>query len=180
MALVLIVSKSAFAQKDTIGLHIPYTDGNVAYERVVNAGKIPQTLLFSNANIWFMAHSNNNHPDITEDSMLYRIVAKYGYSITFDGILNHATAGVVNFAIQIDCKDGRYRCRIFNVTLQYNNLSGVPIYTNANGMMTALTGGPNNTGMNTNQLKRAFTAMNTAIMDTMRSLNKTMNDSNDF
>ena len=46
--------------------------------------------------------------------------------------------------------------------------------------MVALLSGPNTTGINTNQIKRAFAAMNAVIADTMASLNKTMSDNNDF
>lgn len=180
IAFVLFV-KSAFAQKDTVGLNIPFSNGAVTYEKVYNADKLSQQLLFSNSQLWFVAHYKGPiNPIQLEDSLLCRIVAKGSEPMVFKSVLNMALDCNMNYTIQIDAKDGKYRCRIFNIVLQYLDADNKKQYLDVNDMAAALAGGTNATGMNANQLKRAFVAINGTVNNTLALLNKTMTDNDDF
>lgn len=47
----VFLAKSAFAQKDTVGLNVPYVNNTVIYERVFDAPNTSETLLYSNAGL---------------------------------------------------------------------------------------------------------------------------------
>jgi hypothetical protein len=179
--LLILLAGKAFAQKDTLGLHIPYANGELVYEKVFNVpGNTSKNLLFNNAQFWFLEHYNSLDCIQLKDSALSRIVAKSHESMTFSGPLNVALSCNDEFNVQIDCKNGKYRCRIFNIIIQYAEADGTKQYIKTNDMAAALLSGPNIAGFNNNQLKRAFSALNTTINNTMLLLNKTMADNNDF
>ena len=48
----IIFAKSAFAQKDTVGLNVPFANNTVVYERVFDVPNAPKNLLYSNAGLW--------------------------------------------------------------------------------------------------------------------------------
>jgi hypothetical protein len=48
---LIIFTKSAFAQKDTVGLNIPFANNTVVYERVFEVPNAPKNMLFGNAGL---------------------------------------------------------------------------------------------------------------------------------
>jgi hypothetical protein len=183
-ALLLLFTKSLFAQtisKDTIGLNIPYNNGVVVYEKVVNAGYISKAMLASNAQTWFLQCYNNHLAVMPLDTSDYRIVGNGSEVINFKGALWATNSANANFLLQIDCKDGRYRYRIFDINVVYyinNQKCNFP----ANDMAFVLTGGKNDTGFTINQLKSAAAAINNMVNIVVSSLNQniTQNTNADF
>jgi len=118
--LLIISAKGAFAQKDTIGLNVPFIDSTVAYERVFDAPNAPKNLLYSNAGLWFA----ETHPygGITQlqlqDPVLSRVAGRVtassreSYKVLWQTNYYSLT---YNFTVQVDCKNGKYRVRIYNI-----------------------------------------------------------------
>ena len=52
------------AQKDTVGLKIPVTDGAVIYERVFDVPGKSKADLYKNAQLWFADHYVNSNNEI--------------------------------------------------------------------------------------------------------------------
>ena len=50
---LIIFAKSASAQKDTVGLNVPFVNNTVVYEKVFDVPTAPKNLLYSNASLWF-------------------------------------------------------------------------------------------------------------------------------
>src|SRR4051812_3073290 len=76
--LLIISAKSAIAQKDTVGLNVPYVNGTVVYEQVFDAPNASKKLLYSNAGLWVA----QTHPYVAdtqlqlEDPGLSRVVGR--------------------------------------------------------------------------------------------------------
>ena len=77
--LVLIVfAKSAFAQKDTVGLNVPFVNNTVVYERVIDVPNASKNLLYSNAGLWLA----ETHPYVADtqvqlvDPVLSRVAGR--------------------------------------------------------------------------------------------------------
>ena len=126
----LLCAGKAFAQKDTIGLNIPFVDQSVVYERVYDVPNASQRLLYSNARVWFAGtHPDGGKTQLTlRDSVLSRVAGRSTYAIDVPYKLlwqtEHYTA-IYNFTVQIDCKDNKYRLRIYNA--QYGNDTPIAI-----------------------------------------------------
>jgi len=116
----LLCAGNVFAQKDTVGLNIPFVDNSVVYEKVYNVPKASQSLLYSNARVWFAGtHPDGGKTQLTlRDSVLSRVAGRANYAIDVPYKLlwetQHYTA-IYNFTVQIDCKDNKYRLRIYNI-----------------------------------------------------------------
>jgi hypothetical protein len=179
----LLCAGNAFAQKDTIGLNIPFVNNSVVYEKVYNVPKASQTLLFSNARVWFAGiHPDGGKTQLTlRDTVLFRITGRASYAIDVPYKILWDTynyTNIYNFTVQIDCKDGKYRLRISNA--QYS-AANTPI----EDMMQALIQSKSlrlGTGANLskNDLKERLRMFNNIVNNLMADINKKMVDDNDF
>ena len=176
----ILIAKSAFAQKDTVHLNIPMTDGAIIYQRVFSVPGMSTAALYNNALLWFIEHYKSTRDIQTADPDFGRVVGKGIEVSTFKGPLNIDVPYNLNITIQIDCKDGRFRCRIFNITMDDQGQGKDKLITIPEDLMNQLLGKRSGTGFNNNQAQRALESLNTAINNTMLSLNRTMNEKNDF
>ncbi len=173
LALILII-KSAFAQKDTIGLHVPYIDGSVTYEKVVSTAGKTHATLFNNAVTWLAVQPGGLQAIQLSDSVTHRLVTRQIQISTFDGLAGTSVTCKIHFALQIDCRDGKYRCRINNILLECK--TDAVFTTRSEELMQQLLGEKNDPNFTNNMAKRALQTVNETMAAAMASLNKSMND----
>jgi hypothetical protein len=182
---LIIFTKSAFAQKDTIGINVPFVNNTVVYERVFDAPNAPGSLLYSNAGLWFAeTHSYGGTTKLQlEDPDLLRVAGRANFSTVVPNKVlwqtNYDTY-TYNFTLRIDCKDNKYRIRIYNI----QDMTGT-IYTPVDDMMQSLinsksltlaTGGV----IKKESFKKCFQALNTVIDNVMADINKNIMADNSF
>jgi hypothetical protein len=184
---MLLCTKNLFAQKDTVGLHIPFIDSTIAYERVFNVSNAPKNLLYANAGIWLAeTHPYYVNTQLTlSDPQLSRVVGRvsaFSDNIKLDKVLWQSFYGQLNysFTIQIDCKDNKYRVRIYNI--QY--VSGT-VYNPMDNLMLSLIASKSyaitdNVSLNTKGLKLCFQVLNTVVDNVMNMINKDIIIDNSF
>jgi hypothetical protein len=182
---LLLCTKNLFAQKDTVGLNVPFADNTVAYERVFNVSNANKSLLYANAGIWLAeTHPYGGNTQLTlKDDNLSRVVGRVKYTVvTTEKILweNNYSNYVSDFTIQIDCRDNQYRVRIYNIQ---NEVGTTYIPTDElmqsliKSKSYALDGGG---FINTKALKQLFQTLNTAMDNVMTDINKSMLQDNAF
>lgn len=117
-AVALLLSNMAFAQKDTTGLNIPVKDGAVVYEQVYQVPNKSKADLYKNAKQWFVDYFKSSKDVIqNEDKEDGKIVGKGILLIPFKGALGSSVIYDDKLSIQVDCKDSKYRIRIYEQTL---------------------------------------------------------------
>ncbi|MGN6181150.1 MAG: DUF4468 domain-containing protein [Mucilaginibacter sp.] len=181
----VFLAKSAFAQKDTVGLNVPYVNNTVIYERVFDAPNTTQNLLYSNAELWLA----ETHPYIANtqltlaDPALSRVVGRLNssaggsYKVLWETQYYTIT---YNFTLQVDCKDNKYRIRIYNIQdvlgdtytpIEYlmQSLINSKSYNFANGAV-----------LKTQDLKQRFQALNVIVNNVMAEINKNITEDNSF
>ncbi|MDB4926441.1 DUF4468 domain-containing protein [Mucilaginibacter sp.] len=187
LVFILITKITLAQQTDTVGLNTPFINGEVAYQKVFNAPNKPGPLLFSNAQLWFVKHYKTLNSIQIQDDVVGRVVGKGVELLTFKGMLGINGGYDVDMTIQIDCKDGRYRTRIFNIVIETEDINKVKTYTNAEHLMNDLLGikttvvaANYNNPLNKNQSKRALQSLNVLVDNVMGSINQIMNDNDNF
>ena len=185
--LVLIIfAKSAFAQKDTVGLNVPFVNNTVIYERVFDVPNAPKNLLYSNAGLWFAeTHPYVGKTDLQlQDPALSRVAGRIISSVdtSSNAYWNsfHYTY-TFNCTIQIDCKDNKYRIRIYN----FEDVLDGPVYTPLDNLMQSLINSKSCTLANggvlkTPDLKIRFQKLNAVINNVMADINKSILADNSF
>ncbi|MDB5136029.1 MAG: hypothetical protein JWP37_2632 [Mucilaginibacter sp.] len=175
----ILITNIAFAQKDTIGLNIPISNGKVIYERVFKTPGKSKSELYNNAQTWFIEHYNGARNIEINDTTMGRLVGRGKEIVNFKGPLGVLMPFDNRLTIQIDCKDSVYRCRIFNMRLSYPKTTTTDdIDTNPEEMVSILTG--KSGVLNKNQARRMLESLNITINDTMLSLYKNMTEKDDF
>ena len=118
----------AKAQIDTTRIDIPMKDGKIFYEGIVETPNLTKVDLYNNAKQWFVDYFKSSKDVIqNEDKDQGRIVGK---GIIFISRKDNGSKGDYNdeITIQVDVKDGKYRYRIYNMTIirevSYNALTG--------------------------------------------------------
>ncbi len=117
IALLAIASFVAKAQQDTTGFDIPMKDGRIVYEGIVETPNLAKMDLYNNAKQWFVDYFNSSKDVIqNEDKDQGRIIGKgiifiYRKTISINGAYDD------RITVQIDLKDGKYRYKIYNMTI---------------------------------------------------------------
>jgi len=182
---LIIFAKSAFAQKDTIGLNVPFINNSVVYERVFNVPNAPKTLLYSNAGLWLAeTHPYGGKTELKlEDPVLSRVAgtvtcAAGGSYKVFLGT-NYYTF-TFNFTLQIDCEDNKYRIRIYNIQDVFDaNYAAIDDMMQSlinSKSLTLTTGGV----MKKDDFEKCFQALNIVIGNVMADINKNIMVDNSF
>jgi hypothetical protein len=182
----IIFAKSAFAQKDTVGLNVPFVNNTVVYEKVFDVPNAPKNLLYSNAGLWFA----ETHPYVQDtqlqlvDPVLSRVVGRvksYTVVVTNKVLWDTYYGNITyNFTLQVDCKDNKYRIRIYNIQDVLGN-----DYTPVDNLMLALISSKSYTLANaavlkTPDLKQRFQALNTIVNNVLADITKSMLVDNSF
>jgi len=182
----IIFAKSAFAQKDTVGLNIPFANNTIVYEKVVGVPNAAKNTLFGNAGLWLAETRPYNIADIQlqlEDPVLSRVVGKVNYSLTESNKFFLSTlydTYICSFTLQIDCKDNKYRIRIYNIQDVGNTT-----YTPVEKLMYALIDSKSYTFADGGILKVAdlqnrFKTLNTIVSNLITDITKSMTVDNSF
>ena len=96
---LIIFAKSAFAQKDTVGLKVPFVNNTVVYERVFDVPNAPKDLLYSNAGLWLA----ETHPYVADtqlqlaDPVLSRVVGR----VTSSNVVSYKVLWQTNYLTDI-------------------------------------------------------------------------------
>jgi hypothetical protein len=177
----IFFAKTTFAQKDTVGLNIPIIDGAVVYQKVFNVPDKSKDALFNDAQLWYLDNFKNTRGPQIEDKDFGRIVAKSSIPFTLKATFGVKVLYNNNFTIQIDCKDNKYRCRIYDMTM--SDASGgkdQAIFT-PESLINQITGKESNFGgLSKNQSKETLQNLNASILDLIASLDKRMAAADDF
>ena len=176
----LLCAKAVFAQKDTVGLNIPYINNTIAYERVFNAPNTTANMLYANAGIWLAeTHPYGGDTQLTlNDSNLSRVVGRvtetYGESNKILWNTNYWNV-ICNFTIQIDCKDNKYRVRIYNIQNRAGT-TNIPVEYMMQSLIKGKSYPYDNIGdsMKTDELKQRFQALNAIVDSVMADINKSI------
>ncbi|MDB5157599.1 MAG: hypothetical protein JWR50_2306 [Mucilaginibacter sp.] len=183
----ILIAKTTFAQKDTVGLNTPLINGEVMYQKVFTAPGKSNLQLFGNAQLWFVKHYRNLNSIQIQDDAIGRVVGGGTELLTFKGILGIDGGYNVDMTIQIDCKSGRYRARIFNIIIETEDANKVKNFINAEKLMNSLLGNKTNitevtalNPFNKNQSKRALQSLNVLVDNVMSSINQTISDTDSF
>jgi hypothetical protein len=183
---LIIFAKSAFAQKDTVGLNVPFVNNTVVYERVFDTSNAPKDLLYSNAGLWLA----ETHPYVVntqltlQDPVLSRVV---GRANSFIGgtykVLWQTEYYTYNFSftLQIDCKDNKYRVRIYNI----EDVIDTAVHTPIDDMMQSLISSKSLTlgmggVMKKADFEKCFHALNSVVESVMADINKNIIADNSF
>ena len=114
---ILSATKS-YAQKDTSGLNMPFKDGTLIYQDVVSTPNIIKSDLYKNAKQWFVDTFNNSKFVIqSEDKEEGKIVGKGIIYATHKALIG-ASQLSTTITIQVECKDDRYRYKIYDMSLE--------------------------------------------------------------
>jgi hypothetical protein len=184
----ILITKIAIAQnQDTVGLHTPFINGEVVYQQVFNAPNKSEAQLFSNTQLWFIKHYRNLKSIQINDEVTGRIVGRGAELLTFKTVLGMEETYMVNMTIQIDYKNSRYRTRIFNIVIEKEDSNKVKSFIDVEQLMNDLVGIKNNdillkniNPFNKNQSKRALQSLNVLVNNVMWSIDKTMNETDNF
>lgn len=181
LAALLLTSTAALAQKDTTGLHIPFANGNVVYEKVFDAPGKTKLQLFNSAQQWFIGRYKTDRGIEVLDTVNMRVIGKGKETVNFSSGFNASGPFADLMSIQIDCKDGKYRCRLYSITLTNGDVHATNnlldnLVTNPENIVSFLGGKSGTSHLNKNQARGILEALNATINNVMMSLDKTMND----
>ncbi|HVS91776.1 MAG TPA: DUF4468 domain-containing protein [Mucilaginibacter sp.] len=178
LVVLLLIPAALFAQKDTAGLHVPMNNGGVVYEKVFNAPGKTQMQLFNAAQEWFIGRYRTDRVIEMIDTVNMRIIGKGKETVNFTGPVNASIPFDDRMSIQVDCKDGKYRCRMYSIALTIQDpAERDKTAVGPEDMVNILTGKNGKGGFNKAQARRMLEALNSTINSAMASLDKTMNDS---
>ncbi|MBS1527165.1 MAG: DUF4468 domain-containing protein, partial [Bacteroidetes bacterium] len=138
--------------------------------------------LFNSAQQWFIGRYKTDDGIEVLDTSNMRVIGKGKETVNFSSGLNASGPFRSLMSIQIDCKDGKYRCRLYSITLTNGNVHATNnlldnLVINPESMVDLLTGKSGQSQLTKNQARGMLQALNATINNTIASLDKTMNDS---
>ena len=142
--------------------------------------------LFNKAELWFVAHYRNLNTIQLKNDSTGRIIGVGSEIITInDPVLweDNTLTYNAHITLQIDCKDGKYRCNISSIVIKTPKTSQGPgtAITTAEDLMNDLIGKNNNPVIfNKTQSKRLLKSLNNVVNGVMLSLNQSVNSADDF
>jgi hypothetical protein len=179
-----VFAKSAFAQKDTVGLNVPFVNNTIVYERVFDVPNTPKNLLYSNAGLWLA----ETRPYVADtqlqlvDPILSRVVGRVTSSVVVPYKVlwqtNYYTI-TDNFTLQVDCKDNKYRIRIYNIRDRVGT-DYVPLDDLMLALINSKSYAIGNLVLKIPDLKDHFQALNTIIGNVLADISKSMLVDNSF
>lgn len=140
-----IFSKS-FCQK--IEFPINSETMEVEFVKVLNIDSIPKKELFNKSKLWIVDKFKSANSVIQyENQEEGKIVCKGNFKIVstgngLNGTIHRTHAGIINFTIDLSCKDGKSRIKIYNIMHEANYAGGSIKNENpdcGNGVMTVKT-----------------------------------------
>lgn len=122
LILCLLTAVNSYAQKDTTGLNMPFSNGKLIYTEVVNASSLNKLDLYKNGKQWFVDTFKSPRNVIqSEDKEDGLIVGKGMVYVSYKSMI-----GVNNlensFSIKLECKDGKYRYSFYDMSIEHESL----------------------------------------------------------
>jgi hypothetical protein len=173
-AVAIILTQTAFAQKDTVGLNIPVKDGAVVYEKVLEVAGKSEPDLFRNASKWIVDYFSGSKDILLDAGKNDGMVAGKGkLPVPFKGALGTVVYYDDKLSIEIDCKDNKCRLRIYSQLLSSPRSEYGQVITTPEELIAKLleTG---KSQLNNKQARRMLQSMNDTIGDVIQSFNKAM------
>jgi hypothetical protein len=137
--------------------------------------------LFSDAQLWYLNNFPNPRGIQVEDKDAGRIVAKSFVPFTLKATFGLKIPYNNNFTIQIDCKDNKYRCRIYDMTLSDPTGGKDQTIFTPESLLNQLAGKESNFGgLSKNQSRETLQNMHASILNMIASLDKKMSATDDF
>ncbi|WP_345951326.1 DUF4468 domain-containing protein [Mucilaginibacter sp. PAMB04274] len=186
--LIAFISIQCLAQsQDTTGLKIPYTEGKVIYEEVVDLNGINKQQLYYNARQWFIDYFTSSKAVIeNEDKEQGRVIGKGTVNTTVSGF--SSTTYPTGLTVQIDAKDNKYRYKIYDFVITSPEVDLGRMYGKLRAfdftperILEDLAAGRRKT-FTKKQARNFLTAFDARIKEMSLSIKKAMlkNNSNDF
>lgn len=115
---LLAATKCYSQKKDTTGLRLPYVDGKLTYTTIINEKELNKSDLYKNAKQWFVdTFESSSHVIQSEDKEEGVIVGK-GIIPIYHGKGMYRQSVSTSMTIKIECKDGRYRYKIYDILVK--------------------------------------------------------------
>jgi hypothetical protein len=180
---LIVIANSTFAQnKDTIGLHTPFANGEIAYQKTFRSPGKSMTSLFNSSRSWFEKRYNDLDSVKIQDSADGRIVGTGWEVLSFKGPLGMDVPSRVGMTIEIRSKEDSYSVYISHIVLGYLEDPEKPrTYFTVEDLMNHVLGKKYLKGtidpvpFNIKRSKKALESLNALIGDMMTSVNQTMN-----
>lgn len=114
---LMIFPSMLFAQSDTTQYNLPYVSGGVVYEKTLDRPGFSKLEIFGASKKWIADTFNNGKSVIQfEDKDQGRIIGKASTTVTTNGgTWGLVTSTNLEFKLQIDCKDNKYRIRLYDI-----------------------------------------------------------------
>ena len=164
--------------KDTLGMNIPFTEGHIIYQGVVNVNGLSKNDLLNNCKQWFVDYFKSSKDVIqNEDREQGRLIGKGVATISTTLYWGMRGYFYDNMTIQVDCKDNKYRYKIYSIVLTPHD---DPRDIIAEDMVYKILGN-GKCFLNKAQCQRLFIQLGIETNNIIASLNKSMiTKSNDF
>ena len=177
IAVVTFLSISVKAQSNSDLANYPVKDGKLLYEGIIDAPGKTKSDLYINAKQWFVDYFPNANDVIqTDDKSLGRIAGK-GSVIMYHSALMSTVKWHETMTIQVDYKDGKYRYRIYDMTVYVPkvDLGGsygeLPAYNFTDSdLVGKIMGTEKDAPLTKNQSKKALEAIDEQTKETIASL----------
>jgi hypothetical protein len=127
---MLFASTTLFAQKDTVGLNIPFKDQKIVYEGVVEVPNKTKLELDVSA-MKFLSFNFNDIGESMQNKNEEEVVDKGTLTTTITGRMGTPWNFKNKMTVKIDFKDNKYSYQIFDITtsLPDGNIDVTPIET---------------------------------------------------
>lgn len=165
----------AAAQKDTVGLNLPYKDGKIVYERIVDVPGLNKQDLYKNAKQWFVDYFKSSkdviqNEDKEEGTIIGKGIIPYVFHIKIMG--NYTKND--HLTVQVSAKDNKYRIRIYDqIIISPENELNQDAFTTPEGL-AALLSGPGKFGLNKPAIRSELASCDAAVKSAIASLNDKM------
>lgn len=108
-----------FSQTDSLLYRLPYKDGKITYENIEEVKGLSKDFIYGFSKKWVMNKFSQqlSRPIKTEDSETGQIISRVASApiyLSSESIISQQI--FLNFWIQIDCREEKYRIRFFEFT----------------------------------------------------------------
>jgi hypothetical protein len=117
LALLMCLSTFSEAQVESTSPELPYKDGKVVFETIGVASGSTQQQIYAAAKKWIVENFNSSKAVIqSEDISTGQILGKGIINVPFE-IKTKAHNYNLSFDMQIDCKNEKFRLRLYNLII---------------------------------------------------------------
>jgi hypothetical protein len=184
LAFVLIAKIASAQNKDTVGLHIPFTNGMVIYQKTFKAPGKSAVVLFNNSRSWFEKRYYSLDSVKIQDSANGRLVGSAGEQLLFKGPLGLKVSNRCVMSIEINSRNGAYTVQVSKIAVGYEEDPGKGrTYFTAEDLMDKVLekDHPKGAGFspvpfNKKNSKKTLQSLNVLIDGVIASINETMNN----